>query len=327
MQGKKMIIDVIFTGGTIGSSIKGDYIGPDANTGSLLINRYREDCGSLVMEKNIHFREHHPINILSENIQAGDFTAMINAIREVPEDSAGIILTHGTDTLCYTANLLSLVFADFGLPIILVSALFPLEDARSNGPVNFMAAVEEILKNKRNGVLVSFCNPGEVPKVFPASRTLRPDACTGAFRVWGDDKEQLIKAERRAFSFSGVSDDILVLQARPLLRYDIFSFKAHKPLAVIVELYHSGTVCTEGKGGNLLEFAEYCRENGVPLIVGPVLRRAGVYESAGALKDNCIISYNQSFEMTVVKVMLALGSGADIRDVLDMDYSGEHLNR
>ena len=87
-----------------------------------------------------------PYRILSENMNAGYVNRLADCVRKVMarNDSEGIIITHGTDTLQYTAALLSYVFGTDCVPVLLVSSDFPLEDERANGMANFMRAVEFI---------------------------------------------------------------------------------------------------------------------------------------------------------------------------------------
>ena len=162
-------ICVIFTGGTIGSySAEGGIVDLKAETGSLLIEKYRERFGNAV-----EFDELRPLNILSENMQPADLETMADCIRNVNKDNYdGIILTHGTDTLCFTANLFSQIFCDIKIPLVIVSALYPLDDDRSRGVENFAGAVTFIESVDYGGVFVSFENFSENCKIHLASRLI-----------------------------------------------------------------------------------------------------------------------------------------------------------
>ena len=58
----------------------------------------------------------------------------------------GIILTHGSDTIQYTAALLSYVLKP-EIPVMIVCSNYVLEDEKANGFDNFCAAVD-FIKNK-----------------------------------------------------------------------------------------------------------------------------------------------------------------------------------
>ena len=64
---KKNKICVIFTGGTIGSSITDNCVDLDGRSASRLINGYTSKYGDA-----ISFDERKPLNILSENVQTED---------------------------------------------------------------------------------------------------------------------------------------------------------------------------------------------------------------------------------------------------------------
>ena len=70
---------------------------------------------------------------------------LISCIREqLTKDIDGIIVTHGTDTLPFTAAALGMCFAYAKVPILLVSSNYILDDPRANGLTNFTAAVDYI---------------------------------------------------------------------------------------------------------------------------------------------------------------------------------------
>ncbi len=333
-------ICVIFTGGTIGSYSSGKNVNLLGDGKSALIERYRESYG----EKAV-FDELHPLNVLSENIQFSDLTVMSDCVRGVlSKGYDGIIITHGTDTLCFTANLFSQIFCDINIPIVFVSALFPLGDERSYGVENFAGAVDFISCADFGGVFVSFKNSGENIKIHLASRIVFADQINGNFQsvlgvefgeiingkfIYNENKFNpplnILKTERTPYGQYAICKDIVTIRARSFLDFSLYNFGKVRPRAVIIELYHSGTVCTAGEETNALNFVDYCRSSGVEVVLAPLDSEANVYASARGLLGKCSLSYDLSFEMTVVKVMLALGSGKKIEDELNCNHFFEKL--
>lgn len=333
-------ICVIFTGGTIGSYANGNTVELSSEDKSVLIKLYRRQYGDTVT-----FDEFRPLDILSENIQFNDLDAMAACLRAVNKEKYdGIIITHGTDTLSFTATLFSQIFCDISLPVVFVSALQPLNDERSRGVENFAGAVDFILQEKLNGVFVSFTNDYENLRIHLASRITVAEQISGHFSSvmgaylceWSNRKftypqspylplRESISAKRLPYGRYGLCKDIVTIRARSFLDFSYYNFGQKKPKAVIIELYHSGTVCTAGEETNVLKFIAYCRDLNIAVVLSPVDSRARVYSSALGLQDKCILAHDMSFEMTVVKVMLALGSGKDIKTELACDNFFEKI--
>ncbi len=334
-------ICVIFTGGTIGSYSNGGVVDLKPETSSLLIEKYRERFGN-----GICFDELRPLNILSENMQPSDLEKMADCIRGVNTDEYdGIILTHGTDTLCFTANLFSQIFCDIKIPLVLVSALYPLDDDRSRGVENFAGAITFIESVDYGGVFVSFENNSENCKIHLASRLISATQIKGEYesilnvhygeiRGWrfvyneheGNPTPSQLRRPRKPCSAQKLCTDLVTIQAHSLLNFDYYRFNDVKPKAVMVQLYHSGTVCTEGKEANFKNFLAYCKNLGIEVVIATVDSKARVYESALGLTDLCTTAYDISFEMATVKVLLALGSGKSIESVLKTNNFFEKLN-
>ncbi|HBN12001.1 MAG TPA: hypothetical protein DD415_00120 [Clostridiales bacterium] len=333
-------ICVIFTGGTIGSYSSGDVVDLNPESGSLLLEKYRERFGS-----SMSFDELRPLNILSENMQPADLETMADCIRAVDKNAYdGIILTHGTDTLCFTANLFSQIFCDISIPLVLVSALYPLDDDRSRGVENFAGAVTFIQSVDYGGVFVSFENHSENCKIHLASRLISATQIRGEYEsilnvpygeirgwrfVYNENEHNPTPSElrrpRKKCAAQKLCTDLVTIQAHSLLNFDYYRFTDVKPKAVMVQLYHSGTVCTEGKEANFKNFLAYCKNLGIEVIIATIDSRAKTYGSALGLADMCTAAYDISFEMATVKVLLALGSGISIAEELKTNNFFEKL--
>ena len=322
MDKKKKIL-VVFTGGTIGSDSDGKNVSLSGGSRKMLIDLFYGRYG-----ENVRFDELSPINILSENVQINDLKKLYDCVKGADICRYdGVIVTHGTDTLTFTVNWFSQVLCDAPVPLIFVSALYPLTDPRSNGLDNFAGAVTFIEEGGPRGVYCAFKNDGENCKIHLASRLVYPDEITGFYRsaagahfaeiaggkVVYNNSPLLPTPEEAAENACAplpplLSDNVLLITMRSLLNFSVYDFSRVKPKAVIVELSHSGTVCTEGGELNFLKFADYCEKCGVEVVIAPVMSRAGIYASMKNLPENVTVSYDLTIEMTIVKVMCALGA-------------------
>lgn len=146
-RSNSMNITVIFTGGTIGSSVQQNFISTDSQMPYRLLAMYeamQKKKGAAIP----NFRTEAPYTTLSEYMDGSHLNRLIACVQSLlttdNPDIDGIIITHGTDTLPYTAAALGMCFAYARIPIILVSSNYILDDPRANGLTNFTAAVAYI---------------------------------------------------------------------------------------------------------------------------------------------------------------------------------------
>ena len=149
-----MKILVIFTGGTIGSTVNGEYISTDGKKPYIILERYNKEYPN-----SIEWHTDNPYTILSENATIDTYRMLAKSVKAgLDKNYDGIIVTHGSDTLQYSAAFLSLILGDDVAPVMLVSSNYVLEDERANGMDNFGAAVDFIVNHRGKGVFVPYKN-------------------------------------------------------------------------------------------------------------------------------------------------------------------------
>lgn len=282
-----MKILVIYTGGTIGSKKANGVVSTNESTKGELIKRYYSNFGG-----DICFREMSPFTILSENLNADALNKIIALVlEESKKDYDGIIVTHGTDTLSYTACALSLALGD-SIPVLLVSSNFPLEDKRANGFENFVGAVEFIKAGVGRGAFVSYKNLGESLKYHRGDRVMLHNAYTDfvesllnePFAEYDNGCVNSLKTDLKPLEstltpnlpeYSGV----LCITSHPA---DDFSYCLDNVKAIIITTYHSGTLNTSN-----LQFVDFCKragERNIPIYAFNV-PEGNVYESEKCFDD------------------------------------------
>ena len=91
----------------------------------------------------------------SSNMQPEEWSTLARAVDEALRDCDGVVITHGTDTMAYTASALSFMLAGVPKPVILTGSqlplLHPLTDARGNLRHALAAATQPV-----GGVYVCF---------------------------------------------------------------------------------------------------------------------------------------------------------------------------
>ena len=279
-----MKIAVIFTGGTIGSCIKDDFIGVDNKMQYVLLKNYEND-------NEIVFDTSSPYSILSENLSAKELNLLQKEIAEkLSQDFDGIIVTHGSDTLQYSSTAIENAFGDCKIPVLFVSADYPLEDNRSNGFANFKCAVEFIRNKISNGVFVSYKNDDEnITNIHIPSKLLGHNELNA--NVYSIDKSPFAQYDGNftvndVYSCKGngivnYSEDsqILVVSSVPA---DNYSYSLENVEAILFKPYHSATLNTSNE--KLVSFCKSATEKRIPMYVLGAKSETG-YESTRIYKD------------------------------------------
>lgn len=169
-----MRILFVFTGGTIGSVANDGIINTDGNRPRVLLEEYERAYGISFAYECVE-----PYTALSEN-NTGDTLRALCACVAAHKGKGydGIVVTHGTDTLQYSAAALAYAFADISIPLCLVSANYPVGDARSNAIPNLHGALRFISEVGKAGVWVPYQNAGEPICIHRGTRLLESIAFT-----------------------------------------------------------------------------------------------------------------------------------------------------
>lgn len=174
-------IFLLQTGGTIGSAIHDGCIDVDPEKGDVLIQTYLKSASRLV-----DFEVSRPFTILSENLVPAHWSQIIDALKTVDFDRyKGIIVTHGSDTLPYTAAALSYFFSTTPIPIVLVCSNHPLGHPESNALPNFSGAVDFILNTGLPGIFTVYENKDGKTQIHLGTRLLEADWINDNFLSFG----------------------------------------------------------------------------------------------------------------------------------------------
>ena len=312
-----MKIYILQTGGTISSEeVNGRLAASDKD--NALVTAY------LKLFNDVEFQTKRPINILSENITSSDLYAIYDEVQKATKEKPqGIIITHGSDTFDYTANYLSLTCKNSPVPIVLINALYPLSDSRTNGYSNFFGAVSFIkaaAKEGYGGVFAATLNPNDnVCRIMTAEHVL-PCTPSGAFLPFDDfcgyvegseyihnyDKFPIEKLKAKLKSPDKghkLREDVLSLQVSAALNFDLIDIESRPPRAVVIGLYHSGTISTN-QSGSFLRFAARCEKLNIPIILAGAKSSSNTYESSTNIPSNCSFAFDKSLSVATLTINL-----------------------
>lgn len=334
---------MVFTGGTIGSTVSGGVINTSQQQGFKLIQMFQ----ALPQSEPIQFDCIQPLQLLSENLHPKVWTTLIEAIEQQNlENYDGIIVSHGTDTLAFTAAALSFYFHGLAKPMLLVSSNYPLEHPQANGVQNFCCAVEFIRQQIQWGVFVPYTNPGQMTEVHIGTRLASCLQLSGDFI--SVQSKSYLTFENGEFSYvdspnlsgfknltglnlqANFSKRILLIKPYPGLDYSVFNLDGVD--AVLHDLYHSGTACTTadwGENHNLIHFLQRCQNSQIPCYLAPALKTPSAYAGTAELINQGVkILWNMSLEAAYVKLMLAyahFNQADEIDEFMQTDIALEHV--
>ena len=128
---KKLLL--IATGGTIASRPAEDGLTPELTSEELLqcIPEVRSLCEIDTVQ---------PFNLDSTNMRPQNWVELVKIIREKYEEYDGFVITHGTDTMAYTAAALSYLVQGSPKPVILTGAQKPIGFDSTDSKINLTDA-------------------------------------------------------------------------------------------------------------------------------------------------------------------------------------------
>ncbi len=325
-----MRILVIFTGGTIGSMVGEKYISPDGSRPYKLLDMYNTRY-----ENDIQWDTECPYTILSENMTCKEYGMLLKCLKtKLKCGYDGIIITHGSDTLQYTAAALSFLLGSNTIPIMLVASNYVLEDERANGLENFRCAVDFITNEYGRGVFVPYANPGEGCTVHMGSRMMPHipySDCMHSldnqyFGQYIDDNFVIndvcnttgMKAVEEPEKYLEQSG-IVYINVHPGMRYPVLDETVK---AILINTYHSGTICMDSDSTR--EFFEQSEKYAIPVyITGQDIGTD--YESCDEYEKYHIHILKKASPV-VMYIKLWLAFSINCPQIMEVNIAGEFLN-
>ena len=321
----------IFTGGTIGSTVNGDIISTDNKKPYLILEKYREIYG-LDHEYDIL----QPYTELSENNTGATIRKLIGTVLEnLSKGYDGIIITHGTDTIQYSAAVLSYTVKT-DIPICLVSSNYTIENPKANGLVNLHCAVRFMETVGTAGVWVSYKNQNDIPRIHKGSRLLERQAFTDCiFSVmdtyYGSFDEDFNFRHNPEYkespdSMDYFSPDILTEEADSILRIEPYLGMVYPKIEPKIKYilhgsYHSGTINTKSIFPS--DFFAESNRRGIKIFLTGT-ESGECYESTQAFKDLHLIPVNNLSPISAyVKLWLCAAAGYDPEVILGKSLAGD----
>ena len=323
---------VLFCGGTL--------VMEEDERGSLLtpaLDRAIENLLSMEarLDELAHIEVAYIDNIDSSNIRPDHWDRGASVIGENYDAHDGFVVTHGTDTMAYSASALSFVLRGLGKPVVLTGSQIPGTRIESDARRNFVNAVR-VATMDLSGVFIVFDRKiilGARATKFSESRL---DAFTTVNRGMVGD----IRVDVRLGEHTTRSDGPLDVQKGFEENVAIVTLVPGMPPAVLTNIVESGIrgLVLRGFGtGNVAydyhDAIERAAKLGIPVVVTTQCLQGATmmhfYDLGAKLLDlGAIQAYDMSIESTVTKLMWALKRADSIdavREIMHTDFCGEIL--
>lgn len=249
-RGDRKSIGLVVTGGTIASKL-------DYRTGGVKhlvdVDEFREFYPELFEIVNVK-RVDVPFMIASENMSWEHWAKIAESVEKMLDDEEieGVIVTHGTDFLGYSAAALSFMLKEIGKPVVLTYAQRSIDRASSDANLNLQCAAYMALSDCAEVMIVGHASinddycyalPGTKTRKMHTSRRDAFKAVNSKpiAKIFPSGKieflrEHRARSESKAFLDKSFSDKVALVKFYPGQSADVIDFYALKYKGIVVEV-------------------------------------------------------------------------------------------
>lgn len=318
---------LIATGGTIASKPTGSGLAPQISSSQLLdfVPEIKELC---------HLDTVQICNLDSTNITPEQWKQIVMTIEESYDSYDGFVITHGTDTLSYTAAALSYMIQRSHKPIVLTGSQKSIYLRDTDARRNLLDAVTYSADSKASGVKIVFNSNVILGTRARKTRTQSYNAFDSidypvvAKVVRGRVIHYIVEEyseERPVFSYA-LDPRILVLKLTPGMTGDTIRNLGHFYRALIIEAFGSGGLPDQGENSLKEAADQYTDSGGIIAITTQVPYEGSALCTYAVGRDLCdnpnvLEGGNMTMEAMTCKLIWILGQTDDIDQVHRLFYT------
>ena len=320
MNSKKNIL-LLTTGGTIASIPGGEGLEP-----------HRSD----VMDRELNqLRTYYNITVEdvmcldSSNMQPEQWQTIARHVFERKDGFDGIVISHGTDTMAYTASAVTFMLPNIPIPVVFTGSQLPLADILSDGPDNLRTAFAMAASGKA-GVFLAFdrkvmlgCRAVKVRasgfSAFESINTRYAGKVSNQGLVLDD--QVLPKKSGTSALRESISQNVFLLKLTPGLNpavFDMLAAMGYK--GIVVEAFGLGGINVLSRG---LRGIQRAIEDRISVVVTTQClydsSDLNVYQVGNKLLQLGVIQgRDMTSEAAMTKLMWAIGQGMDQEEIAQL---------
>ncbi len=320
-------IALLATGGTIACVHSPNGLIPGVSAGELLkhVNGIPND---------IEFTAQDVFSLDSSNIQPEEWRVLARAAFDALNGSDGVVITHGTDTMAYSAAALSFMLHAPRGPVVFTGSQLPLNHPLTDAATNLREAIE-VARTAPPGVYVVFNH-----KIIHGARAVKLRTTSfdafdsvnalpvgfldadgahyrSAFHAFDDAPQLLDQLDSRVF----------LLKLMPGTAPEIFDWIAENGMrGVVLEAFGLGGLHYIRR--NLVDKLKMLSQRGVCTLVTTQCMyektNFNIYEvGRNVLSDRVFSAHDMTSEAAVAKLMWALGDPERRLNLIEKNVCGE----
>lgn len=270
-----------------------------------------------------------------------------NFIADNIEEYDGVLITHGTDTMHYTASALSFMLRNLNKPVVLTGAMIPILEEGSDGVKNLLDSITFLTKASISGVFLIF--NGKIIKGVRARKVSSSDfeafisvnseyigfIENGVLRL--NSKEKSLGKESigvKVYADTKLNNNVALVKLYPGFNPKVLEGLINVGIkGVVIEAFGSGGArVTEPL--SIVEALRKFREKGIPVFVTSQCYLKGIvnfgpkpyYVAKRLMEAGAISLYDMLSEVAIVKLMWVLGHTESYDEVVELmlkSFAGE----
>lgn len=315
---KKILL--LTTGGTISSRATVEGLAPSKDASVITDKLHNLRMSYDITVKSI-------LNMDSSNIQPEEWQLIARSVYDNCQKFDGIVISHGTDTMAYTASMLTFMLLGIQIPVVFTGAQLPIEHPLTDGIDNLRTAFAMAASGKK-GVFLAFNR-----KVILGCRSVKTRTTNfDAFDSVNYPLIATVSGSGLSINGNAIPNTECDFKLRDNICREVFLLKLTPGLDprifdMLINMNYRGLVIEAfGAGGlhfirrNLIEKLQNASEKGMAVVVNSQC----LYESSNftlyqtgqkVLEQGAIQSYDMTTEAATTKLMWALGQTSDVEEV------------